>query len=313
MKIQKNSLLLFSAFCIGAGGVGAIGASPSLAAPVETDVAEIDVAEIDATDVELSTLASEEDVVAHTSTESIEQPTTEPTGAELLRNAPISSDQSLEIVTTQTIENSPTLTGLTIEPSVESLSTDNLNVEWQADAADELSEETAPVLLGQLEGDENDTPKFGKAGTQRWYAQGGVAADLDDDLFGLVGAGASHFFHDYHSVNLELNGLAFSQPGDDAVGLNLAFLFQSHWLRGDNWTVYLDAGAGIIVTTNEVPSDGSSFNFTPQFGAGATFDLGNDKRLMTGIRWHHISNADLYNNNPGLDTTLGYVGLNFPL
>lgn len=159
---------------------------------------------------------------------------------------------------------------------------------------------------------ENAAPKFAQAGKQRWYVQGGLGADLDDDLFGLVGAGVSHFFYDGHSINLELNGLAVDQQGDDAVGLNLALLVRSHWIRRENWSIYIDGGAGLLTTTNDVPNAGSSFNFTPQIGGGATFAVNDTQRIMTGLRWYHISNAGTFESNPGLDTLYGYVGYNFP-
>ncbi|MEL7353344.1 MAG: acyloxyacyl hydrolase [Cyanobacteria bacterium J06560_5] len=157
-------------------------------------------------------------------------------------------------------------------------------------------------------------PKFGTAGKQRWYLQSAVGVDLDDDVVGLVGAGVTHFFYDYHSLNLELNGLYFDQPGANAAGLNLNLLLRSHWIRGDNWSVYVDGGVGILQSTDGVPSVGSTFNFTPQLGGGATFALNDDvQRLMVGMRWHHTSSADTYRPNPGLDVWLGYVGINFPL
>ncbi|MEL6777973.1 MAG: acyloxyacyl hydrolase [Cyanobacteria bacterium J06597_16] len=157
-------------------------------------------------------------------------------------------------------------------------------------------------------------PKFGTAGKQRWYLQSAVGIDLDDDVVGLVGAGVTHFFYDYHSLNLELNGLYFDQPGANAAGLNLNLLLRSHWIRGDNWSVYVDGGVGILQSTDGVPSVGSTFNFTPQLGGGATFALNDDaQRLMVGMRWHHTSSADTYRPNPGLDVWLGYVGINFPL
>jgi lipid A 3-O-deacylase len=40
--------------------------------------------------------------------------------------------------------------------------------------------------------------------------------------------------------------------------------------------------------------------------------VGNDVRLLVGARWHHISNANLYRDNPGRDSLMGYVGLSFP-
>ncbi len=166
-------------------------------------------------------------------------------------------------------------------------------------------------LIAQSAGEEAP-PKFGQAGKPRWYVQGGVGADFDDDLFGLVGTGVSYFVFDNHSINLELNGLAVDQQNNNAVGLNLALLVRSHWIRGENWSIYIDGGAGLLTTNNDVPDAGSSFNFTPQIGGGATFAVNDTQRIMTGLRWYHISNANTFEANPGLDAVYGYVGYNFP-
>lgn len=157
--------------------------------------------------------------------------------------------------------------------------------------------------------------RFGDRGDNRWYIQGATATHIDNQengQFGMVGAGISHFFATRHSINGELNSFYFSQNDDDAVGLNLAVLIRSHLYRQPNWSLYFDGGVGILGTTSDVPSDGSEFNFTPQFGVGATIGLDNDQRLMVGVRYHHISNGDIYEDNPGRDSIMGYVGLNFP-
>ncbi|MEM8502779.1 MAG: acyloxyacyl hydrolase [Cyanobacteria bacterium P01_D01_bin.1] len=169
-------------------------------------------------------------------------------------------------------------------------------------------------LIAQFDESDNTAapPKFGQKGKPRWYVQGGVGADFDDDLFGLVGTGVSYFVFEGHSINLELNGLAVDQQNNNAVGLNLALLVRSHWIRGDNWSIYIDGGAGLLTTNNDVPDAGSSFNFTPQIGGGATFAVNDTQRIMTGLRWYHISNANTFEANPGLDAIYGYVGYSFP-
>ena len=159
--------------------------------------------------------------------------------------------------------------------------------------------------------------EFGTAGQERWYLQGAGAITIDTDdsegqHFGLLGAGISHFFANGHSVNLELNSMAFNQAEKNAIGLNLSVILRWHFYRRHNWSLYFDGGAGILGTTNDVPSAGSNFNFTPQVGVGSTIPLTDNRRLMVGVRWHHISNADLYDSNPGRDSIMGYVGLNLP-
>ncbi len=176
----------------------------------------------------------------------------------------------------------------------------------------DLSQNALPDSPEDSSPDASDmSPAFGSRGDHRWYVQGGGATTFNNN-FGLVGAGLSHFFANGHSINLELNGMAFEQTGADAVGLNLAAILRWHFVRQPNWSLYVDGGAGILGTTNDVPAEGSSFNFTPQAGGGATIRLDDERRLMVGLRWHHISNANLYDGNPGRDSILGYVGVNFP-
>lgn len=186
---------------------------------------------------------------------------------------------------------------------LDQLSTDHLELSQKELVQAEELAQTEPI----------SAIEFGEAGTQRWYLQAGAASDFDDDSFLLTGVGISHFFYDGHSANLELNGLSVSQPGADALGATLTFLVRSHWIRAENWSIYVDGGAGIIFTTGDVPEVGSSFNFTPQVGGGASFAINENQRIMTGLRWYHISNADTFESNPGLDTLFGYVGINFPL
>ena len=180
----------------------------------------------------------------------------------------------------------------------------------------ESETETFPLMLTQIEGDTpEDRPKFGAKGQTRWFLQAGAATEGDGESFGLAGGGVSYFFARGHSVNLALNGLVFDLPDKDPVGVNLDLLVRSHWIRGENWSLYIDGGAGIIVTSSRVPNEGSSFNFTPQIGLGTSINVNKEKdqRLLLGIRYHHISNANTFESNPGLDTYMGYVGMTFPI
>ena len=161
------------------------------------------------------------------------------------------------------------------------------------------------------------TYTFGDKGEERWYVQGGLATTLDrvesdPRRFGLAGAGLSKFFINGHSVNLELNTIYFDQPGNNAVGINLALLGRWHIVRQRNWSFFIGGGAGVMNTTSDVPEEGASFNFTPQAGVGTTFALKNNRRLLVGLNWHHISHADLFGANPGRDSIMGYIGIDFP-
>lgn len=170
----------------------------------------------------------------------------------------------------------------------------------------------------------NHSNRFFHRGSWRWNIQLGVGSDLGDETFGIGGFGVSYFLEDSFTMEFELNGLYFSQSGEDDDGnegentaaINLALLFRWHfWISDDQrWSIYADAGAGIMFSGEDVPPGGTGFNFTPQAGMGfsALLDAERDIRLLSGFRWYHVSNANTSDNNPGLNTLLIYAGVNFP-
>lgn len=170
-------------------------------------------------------------------------------------------------------------------------------------------------------GEQAPPPPFGEQGTWRWYVQGGLGLDVSDasNQTYLLGGGVSYFIVDGLSLNLELNGLAVNQVGDDALGLGLTFLARFHFLNRPRWSMYAEVGAGILGTTADVPGPtaeeprgGTRFSFTPQIGGGCTFQISPDMHLVTGIRWYHISNANTSADNPGRDSILFYCGVTVP-
>lgn len=158
---------------------------------------------------------------------------------------------------------------------------------------------------------------FTQKGYKTWYLQGAAATTLDNQesdprRFGFIGIGIAEFFANRHSVNLEFNTIYFDQPGENAVGFNLALLGRWHFIKKENWTMYFDGGAGVMGTTNDVPRQAAGFNFTPQVGGGFSIKLNEDQNLLFGLRWHHISHADTFGKNPGRDSLMGYVRLDMP-
>ena len=169
----------------------------------------------------------------------------------------------------------------------------------------------------QLQDDTDDTPSlptFGAEGSTRWTITGGLGIDTGNTSnteYGL-GVGIQWFLVDDFAFAPALNLWGFSQEGENAFGVGLDLMFQWHFVKGESWSVYGDFGCGLLGTNHNVPSGGSQFNFTPQAGLGVTFDVGQDCRWLVGVRWHHISNASLYQNNPGRDSVLVYTGLSLP-
>ncbi|MCH2132297.1 MAG: acyloxyacyl hydrolase [Phycisphaerales bacterium] len=190
-----------------------------------------------------------------------------------------------------------------------------------APAADEVSS----VNAGQFQSADSDddkatleaadaaVPEFGAEGSMRWTIHGGYGIDVhgtNQEVMG--GLGLQYFIVDGFAFAPEVNLWGFFQTGSDAFGGSLDLLFQWHLIREPTWSFYGDFGVGILGTTANVPYNGSEFNFTPQAGFGFTMDIGNNNRWYAGVRWHHISNASLYEDNPGRDSVLVYTGVSFP-
>ncbi|MGB7412822.1 MAG: acyloxyacyl hydrolase [Thermosynechococcaceae cyanobacterium] len=213
----------------------------------------------------------------------------------------------------------PPSTSVTLSQTPETLDSDMTDPDvTQPESVESVPPETpAPEETPEPAADQSEQDyRYGRRGQKRLFFQTGIGFPYDpaaSNTFGLIGAGGTYFFADGHSVNLVLNGLYFSQEGRDAVGLNLDLIGRWHILREKNWSFFVDGGAGIIGTTSRVPLvGGSRFNFTPQVGGGLSFKLPKRRRLLVGVRWFHISNADLYEPNTGLDSVYGWVGVDTP-
>lgn len=160
-------------------------------------------------------------------------------------------------------------------------------------------------------------PRFGEKGSWWGTVGGGAGFGADESSVDLnVFFNASHFLVDDFAINLELAGWFFDQTeGDDPFAANFNLTFQWHFINRDRWSLFAEAGAGLLLATDEVPDGGTEFNFTPRAGMGVTFRPGEGPlRVTIGARWQHISNAriDGAERNPGRDAGMIYAGVTFP-
>ncbi len=157
-------------------------------------------------------------------------------------------------------------------------------------------------------------PGYGKAGSAWWTFGGGAAFDFDDAVDYNGHVAFTYFLVDQFEAGVELAGWYLDQD-DDAVGINPVLLFRWHLIARERWTFYLDAGIGVLFSTDSVPEGGTHLNFTPRVGVGITHALGDSgTRLQLGVRWHHISNARITGDrdNPARDAPLIYAAVIIP-
>ncbi|MCF8068355.1 MAG: acyloxyacyl hydrolase [Desulfobacterales bacterium] len=72
-------------------------------------------------------------------------------------------------------------------------------------------------------------------------------------------------------------------------------------------TIYGLAGIGFIYTDFQVEGQGLKVNFNPQLGIGADFY----EKYYFQVRLHHISNANLHDDNTGINNIVLHAGIYF--
>lgn len=158
--------------------------------------------------------------------------------------------------------------------------------------------------------------RYGDAGTMWWTIGGGAASDFDTSDDYNLHVAWSWFLVDRFEWGLEAGAWYFDQEGENEYGGSAHMLFRWHfWMSDDRkWSIFADAGIGLLATTGDVPNGGTSFDFMPRVGAGFTREIAENTRLEAGLRWHHISNARINgdNNNPSRDGIMLYTGVVFP-
>lgn len=189
---------------------------------------------------------------------------------------------------------------------------------WQQPATPPSADAAAPQESTPVFDEESVQPAvkaFGDAGSKWWTVGLGVADNFQNAVDSNIYGSYSYFLAKNIEWSLEGSFWHFNQPGDNAVGGSLSVLFRWHFINNHDWTVYVDGGVGLLLASDDVPPDGTSFDFMPRAGAGFTRRLTEEGlRLQVGVSWHHISNARITSDsdNPGRDAARIYAGLIFP-
>lgn len=91
--------------------------------------------------------------------------------------------------------------------------------------------------------------------------------------------------------------------GASPFGLELAMPVR-HWA-----SLYAaTAGGGVLFNRPFPVPEGARMNFTLEYGGGLLVRAGGDRWLQVGYKYHHISNAYIASQNPGLDGHVLYAG-----
>jgi hypothetical protein len=94
--------------------------------------------------------------------------------------------------------------------------------------------------------------------------------------------------------------------GLSPLGFKVNFAQQS-WIQP-----FVAASVGFLYFQHDIPVPHSSrFNFTPEISLGVQFFLAPKRALTLGYKFHHISNANLGDSNPGMNSHVIYAGFSF--
>ncbi|MDX1671637.1 MAG: acyloxyacyl hydrolase [Balneolaceae bacterium] len=110
--------------------------------------------------------------------------------------------------------------------------------------------------------------------------------------------------YDYPEFNQEnsrniLQGLGFSPVG-----------FQLNFDDARKVYPYFRSSGGLMVMEAPFPDNrGTKLNFTFELGAGLEFAIMKHTHLFLGYKYHHLSNGETGQINPGVDSNLFYGGL----
>ncbi len=193
----------------------------------------------------------------------------------------------------------------------------NLTLALGSSAQESSTNETPDESLATPD----DRIPWGEKGCFALQFSGGYADDFEETGIVPLDFGFSWFPIRNFSIDLQLEAAAVFQDdaagrGDDALGGGIAMMLRWHFFEfGDasafRGSLYADLGVGFLALTERVPPDASDFVFTPRAGAGVSIALDDYTRVLTGVRWYHISNAQTARENPGLNALQLYAGISF--
>jgi hypothetical protein len=168
--------------------------------------------------------------------------------------------------------------------------------------------------LEEKEDGHNSKKEFSR-GTRKWrtYASFAGGDQGKGNLYALH-FGWGKFLWDQFSFNVDVFGTYIRSGIDDnGVGLGLDVIFRQHFLmrNNDNYSVYFDLGGGLEIQSTEFAGT-RNFNFRVLGGGGGTIKVTENVRLMSGLRYLHISDAGIDGGGGGFDGYQVYFGIMMP-
>lgn len=181
---------------------------------------------------------------------------------------------------------------------------------------------TAPALAASP----SSEPGGFEKGSWTFQSYAGYVNDLGpyDVEMGFASVGVGYHFVDNMSLSAEVTGYGIGQPegdgdvadeGGNALAGGAGVVFRHHIFQAGETSLFIDVAASLFEASERVPAEGTRWNYATQTGLGIVHGSGPGPNLLLGVRFFHLSNADMHGDdrNPALNGVGAYAGVVFRL
>lgn len=106
-------------------------------------------------------------------------------------------------------------------------------------------------------------------------------------------------------------GSTLTPDNDFMASINMLALYYPGMFATKSLRPYFEGGIGVIYTEFRVKGQGLHYNFNPLLGIGCELPQENGKNPFAAIRLHHLSNAEIYHENRGVNSVELQIGRYF--
>lgn len=86
--------------------------------------------------------------------------------------------------------------------------------------------------------------------------------------------------------------------------------FQLNWQKENTVQPFFKSSTGFMYLGDQIPDKrGTQFNFTLELGGGLEFVVARHFSFTLGYKYHHMSNGQFGDINPGIDSNIFYTGI----
>lgn len=171
------------------------------------------------------------------------------------------------------------------------------------------------VLSPQVRAADEDTAVDDKPfslGTHEWNVQARYTGERTgkDKSLTSVSVGYGRYFLDRAVIEGQLVGY-YTHDDDNGIGIGANAVARYHLLVIGRFSLFGEVGAGVIESTEQIPTGGTRLNFTYFGGPGGSFQINENNHLVGSFLFQHVSNFFIEgrDRNPIMNSLAAYVGV----